>query len=352
MSRSSAGVALEDLIVAPATTIIQTMRVIDRTGAEVALVCESDRLLRAVVTDCDIRRHLLRGGALDDDVAKVGNDHFTSIGPDLSAAMAARIMLDKGIKSLPVLDQTGRLVDLHTLHDVLAIQRSESWAVIMAGGKGERLGELTQAMPKPMLPVGDRPILAHIVNHLVAHGVHRIFISVNYLAGMIRDYFGDGSRFRCRIDYLREDKPLGTGGALSLLPERPVAPVLVMNGDLLTRVNVSRMLSFHREGGYAMTMALRDHKVQIPFGVAEVDRFTVRGLSEKPSLHYQINAGIYVVSPAVLERVPTDQFYPITELIQGCLDSGSTVGAYPLQEEWSDIGLPEEYRAANGMDSH
>lgn len=347
MSRSSAGVAIEDLIVAPATTIIQTMRVIDRTGAEVALVCESDRLLRAVVTDGDIRRHLLRGGALDDDVAKVGNDHFTSIGPDLSAAMAARIMLDKGIKSLPVLDPTGKLIDLHTLHDVLAIQRSESWAVIMAGGKGERLGELTQAMPKPMLPVGDRPILAHIVNHLVSHGVHRIFISVNYLAGMIYDYFGDGTKFQCRIDYLREEMPLGTGGALSLLPGIPTAPVLVMNGDLLTRINVSRMLSFHNEGGYAMTMALRDHRVQIPFGVADVERFRVRGIEEKPSLSYKINAGIYVISPKVLVGVPKNAFYPITNLINNCLGDELPVGAYPLQEEWSDIGLPDEYRAAN-----
>lgn len=324
-------------------TALDAMRAIDRSGLQVALLCDENGRLRAVVTDGDLRRAIISGFPLTTPALEVGNTRFTSISPAASRAEAVRLMLARSFTSVPVVDADGRLCGLHTLHEALAAQDCGSWAVIMAGGKGERLGELTQAIPKPMLPVGDRPILEHLVNLLVGHGVRRIFLSVGYLGQMIEDHFRDGTRFRCRIDYLREDTPLGTGGALSLIRETPTAPLLVMNGDLVTAVNLTRMLAFHKQGSHAATIALRDHVVKVPFGVVETDAGRVTALREKPMLSYAINAGIYAIEPRLLTRIPGDRLFPITELFDDCLKRGESLGGYHLDETWNDIGLPEEY---------
>lgn len=338
---------LHDLFVTPQTPVIDTLAVIDRSGLEVALVVEDERLV-AVCTDGDVRRFLIGGGDLRRPIIEAANAQFTQVRPDKDRSDAVQIMLRSRINCIPVVDDQGRVVDLHTLR--LSLMRSEidSWAVVMVGGKGTRLGELTTALPKPMLPVGDRPILAHIVEHLVSHGVRRIFLSVNHYADMIEDHFGDGSRFFCRIEYLREELPLGTGGALSLLPEVPTAPVIVMNGDLLTRVNVERMIDYHSVGGYAATVALRNHRVQVPYGVATVDDGRVVCMTEKPTHHYLVNGGIYVLSPEAVRRVPAQLTaqYPITQLLSALIDQGEAVGAYNMQQQWIDIGLPEEFQKA------
>ena len=338
---------LDDLIVPPDAPILEVMRVIDRSGLEVALVCDRQRKLLAVVTDGDIRRWLIKGGSLTDSIAGVGNPQFTAVPPGTPRHEALRIMVERSYKSIPVVDDRGRLDDLHTLHTALLGHRTESWAVVMAGGKGERLGDLTKMIPKPMLPIGDRPILERIVQHLVSHGIRRIFLSVNYLGTMIEDHFGDGSRFFCKIEYLREDQPLGTGGPIALLPSKPTAPLVVMNGDLLTSINIARLMAFHRAGEFTATVALREHVVKVPFGVAELDGPRVRKLVEKPTLNYRINAGIYVLSPDAVARVPKGRMFPITELLEGCLQRGEGVGAYHMQEDWNDIGLPEEYARAH-----
>jgi dTDP-glucose pyrophosphorylase/CBS domain-containing protein len=342
------GIDLDDLIVAPEASILAAMKLIDRGGMGVALVCDRARKLQAVVTDGDIRRALINGRGLDSPIREVGNPRFTAVQDDTSRMEALDLMLKRGFTCLPVIDGAGRLVDLHTLTAALVGDRIESWAVVMAGGKGERLGELTKGVPKPMLPVGDRPILEHIVRLLVTHGVRRIFISVNYLARMIQDHFGDGTDFQCRIDYLheQEDVPLGTGGPISLLPEMPKHPLIVMNGDLLTRIHIGRLLAFHRQGEYAATMGLREHMVQVPFGVAEVKESKIVKLVEKPRLNYKINAGIYVLNPELIPTIPKNRMFPITELLNGCLKDGRRVGAYHMQEAWNDIGLPEEYQRA------
>jgi dTDP-glucose pyrophosphorylase len=341
------GINLDDLMVAPDASILSVMKTIDRTGLEVALVCDANRTLLSVVTDGDIRRRLIKGGSLADPIVDVGCRTYTATDKETDRVEALRLMVAGGFKCLPVIDAERRLLDLHTLSQALLGNRTGSWAVIMAGGKGERLGDLTHAMPKPMLPLGDRPIIEHIINLLVSHGFHRIFISVNYLGKMIKDHFGDGSRFHCRIDYIEETHPLGTGGALTLLPQIPEEPLLVMNGDLVTNINLSRMMCFHREHGFAATMALREHTVKVPFGVVDFSHGRVERLREKPSLQYHINAGIYILDPSVISLITPGCMYPITELVDACIAGGRPVGAYPIHEKWSDVGLPEEYRNAN-----
>lgn len=349
MNQQTGYTDLEDLIVDSKLTVLDVLKVIDRTGLGLALVCERDRKLIGVLTDGDVRRHFIAGGGLDQAVGKLCNRGFIKLvqGPEATRQEAIRLMQGRRITCVPVVDGNDRLVDLHTLRASLMGSRCDSWAVIMVGGKGERLGELTSAIPKPMLPIGDRPILEWIVQLLVSHGIRRIFMSVNYLGTMIEDHFGDGTRLQCRIEYLHEREPLGTGGALSLLPEKPTSPLVVMNGDLLTAVNLSRFMAFHRAGDFALTMALRKHVVKVPFGVAELDGSRVKRLVEKPSLDYQINAGIYAIDPRIVARVPKGRMYPITELIDDCIAKGDSVGAYRMQEDWNDIGLPEEYARAH-----
>ncbi len=342
------GTDLIDLIASPDASILSVMKIIDRAGMGVAMICAADHKLLAVVTDGDIRRALINGRGLNTPIRDVGNAHFTTVREKTSRMDALELMLKRAFTCLPVIDGDGRLVDLHTLSASLVGDRVESWAVIMAGGKGERLGELTKGVPKPMLPIGDRPILEHIVRLLVTHGIRRVFISVNYLARMIQDHFGDGSDFQCRIDYLheQEDVPLGTGGPIALLPEMPKHPLIVMNGDLLTRIHLGRLLAFHRSGDYVATMGLREHVVQVPFGVAEVKDSMIAKLVEKPKLNYRINAGIYVLNPELIPTIPKNRMFPITDLLNGCLKTGKRVGAYHMQEAWNDIGLPEEYQRA------
>ena len=347
MSSHQQQLDLDDLVVTPETSVVDILKAIDRCGLEVALVCTRGRTLVGVVTDGDIRRFLIRGGRLEQPTSAAANAKFTTVSQDTPRSDVVTLMIDRRFTCMPVVDEKGRLCDLHTLRTALVGGRNESWAVVMAGGKGERLGALTEAIPKPMLPIGDKPILERIVRHLVSHGIRRIFISVSHYAKMIEDHFGDGSGFFCKIEYLREDKPLGTGGPIALLPERPRAPLVVMNGDLLTTINIARLLAFHRAGSFAATMALREHIVKVPFGVAELEGPRVSRLVEKPSLNYRINAGIYVLSPDILPRIAKDRMYPITELLESCLKDEGGVGAYHMQEAWNDIGLPEEYARAH-----
>lgn len=333
-----------DSVIARDATVLDCMRAIDRAGARTALVCDDAGRLLALITDGDLRRHLLRGGTLDGLAWPAANPAMRTVGPEVSPSAALRLIMKLGVTCVPVVRADGVLVGLHTFRSTLQAQQLSSWAVVMVGGQGRRLGALTEAMPKPMLPVDGRPILEHVVRHLVSHGVQRVFLAVNYYGAMIEDHFGDGSAFHCSVEYLRETEPLGTGGPLTLLPERPTAPLIVMNGDLLTGINLRRMLDFHAAGGYAATLALREHTVEVPFGVVDFgEEGRIAALVEKPTLTYDINAGIYVLEPSLLDRIPVGQPSPITDLWRRCLEDGLPLGGYRMQEAWVDIGLPEQY---------
>lgn len=337
---------LETLVVKPEATIRDAMVAINRSGLEVALICDSRNRLLAMTTDGDIRRALLRGESLESCIMTAANPRFTKLSPETERSEAVQTMLMGGIRCVPVVEADGTLVRLHTLWAALLGQDTGSFAVVMAGGKGERLGELTHGLPKPMLPVGDRPILERIVNLIVSHGIRRIFLSVNHMASMIEDHFGNGTGFHCRIEYLREREALGTAGALKLLPVRPTQPLLVMNGDLLTNVNLTKLFALHTSAGNAATVALRRHVMKVPYGVCKVEGGQVVSLEEKPEFGYDINAGIYVLSPESLDLVPEVGPFTMTSLLDNCMARKMPVGAYRMQESWQDIGLPSEFQSA------
>jgi dTDP-glucose pyrophosphorylase len=324
------------------------MRSLEASRTRIVLVVRDDGVLAGTVTDGDIRRALLAGHGLDSPLAPIANRTFASVGPEATRAEVLDLMQARRVEQLPILDAGGRLVGLHLLHEVLGAVERPNWAVIMAGGRGTRLLPLTENVPKPMLKVAGRPILERIVLHLVGFGIRRIFISVNYLSDVIEEHFGDGSKWGCRIDYLREERPLGTGGSLSLLPEPPAVPLLALNGDLVVQFDVARMLAFHAEGSFKSTVAVHDYTHTVPFGVLDIAEGQVRDLKEKPTFVWPTNAGIYVLEPEVVARVPPDTEFPLPGLLEQCLQRGERVGAFRLDGDWIDVGRVGELRRARG----
>ncbi|MEW6719248.1 MAG: nucleotidyltransferase family protein [Thermodesulfobacteriota bacterium] len=329
-------------------TIRDALRSLEKSGLEIVLVVDEGERLLGVLTDGDIRRALLSGGTLDSDIRGTMQSGFTSVDPVMGRVEVLDLMRSRGISQIPILDAEGRLVGLHTMRGILGAVERPNWAIVMAGGRGERLRPLTDDLPKPMMKVAGRPILERIVLHLVGFGIRRVFLSVNYKREIIERHFGDGESLGCRIEYLREERPLGSGGALSLLPGRPADPLLVLNGDLLTHVNVENLLAFHGRGGFRATVAVHEYGHTVPYGVVEREGERVTGMWEKPSQTWLVNTGIYVLEPGMVERVPRDEFFPLPALLEGCLARGEAVGAFPIEEEWIDVGHPGELLRARG----
>jgi NDP-sugar pyrophosphorylase family protein len=218
----------------------------------------------------------------------------------------------------------------------------------MAGGRGSRLGALTEECPKPMLRIGGRPILETILLNLAEYGISRVYLAVNYRAGMIEDYFGDGSRIGMSIEYLRERERLGTAGALSLLPTRPRETFVVMNGDVLTKVNVNHLLEFHRRLSAVATMCVRQHDFQMPFGVVSVNGESVLAIEEKPIRRDFVNAGLYAIEPIALNSVAAGTYLDMPTLLNGLIAAGHRTAAFPVSEYWLDVGQHSDFERANG----
>ncbi len=339
---------LEALSVGEDATLFQAIKCIEEGGYGIAFLCDANQRVIGSLADGDVRRALLQGASLDGPARLAMHRDFTFVTPEVGRAAVLDLMRGRAIAQIPVLDEQGRLVGFHALREMLGRAPRPNWAVIMAGGRGVRLRPITETIPKPMIRVAGRPILERLILHVTSFGIERVFISVNHLADTIERYFGDGAAFGCRIEYLREDVPLGTGGSLALLPERPTAPLLVMNGDLVTQVDLAHLLKFHGDGGYAATFGLRPYSIEVPFGVATVQGDRLLGLREKPTEQLLINAGIYVLEPTALTAIPPHENYPITDLFERLLAEDRPVGACLIQDEWTDIGRPEELRRARG----
>lgn len=325
------------------------LRSLDASGLAIVLVEDEHGSARAVMTDGDMRRALLAGATLESAIDPYLPPSFVSVAPTTSRTEVLDLMQSRRIGEVPIVDASGRFAGLHTLHDLLGAVVKPNCAVVMAGGRGERLRPLTDTLPKPMIKVAGRPILERIVLHLVGFGIRTIYLSVNYKAEIIEDHFGDGTKFGCSVNYLRETAPLGTGGALSLLPTIPETPVVVMNGDLLTQFDVATMLAFHAEGGFRATVGVHEYVHTVPLGVVEVDGKRIVGMREKPIEMWQVNAGIYVLDSALINRIPPNTFYALPALVEECLDRGEGVGAFHLKEDWLDLGHHDELRRARGQ---
>jgi dTDP-glucose pyrophosphorylase len=340
---------VDTLTVLEGKTLREGMEAIDAGGAEIALVVDASNRLVGTLTDGDVRRAMLRGTQLSDPLDGAMNRDFTALTGEAQRAEALDLMRALSISQIPIVDETGRLLGLHLLREMMGASPRHNWAVVMAGGRGQRLSPITDTVPKPMLSVAGRPILERIVLHLIGYGIRRIFVSVNYMADLVERHFGDGSEFGCSIEYLREERPLGTAGALSLLAEMPTDPLLVVNGDLLTQFDVGQMLSCHEEGRHVATIGIQEYSHSIPFGVVETRGKQAIRLSEKPIEVWSVNAGVYVLEPSLLTRVPKGKEYSMPTLLEECLERSESVGTFGLDDDWIDVGRREDLMRARGQ---
>jgi dTDP-glucose pyrophosphorylase/CBS domain-containing protein len=336
----------KDVIVSPSTPLADAIAKVDTSGLQVALVLAPDDSLLGILTDGNIRRAILAGKALNVPVSEVMSPRPTAVPASTPRDEMLALMRRKVFHHLPLVDVAGRVVGLVTLDELIGAAERPNWVVLMVGGLGTRLHPLTDERPKPLLAVGGKPILESILESFAEQGFKRIFLSVNYKAEMIRSHFGDGDRWGVKVDYLHESTRLGTAGALSLLPEKPTAPVVVMNGDLLTRANFENLLQFHAAQGAAATMAVREYDFQVPYGVVRLEGTRISTIEEKPVQKFFVNAGIYALSPEAFEHLPAATFFDMPTLFERLIAAGKATTAYPLREYWLDIGRLEEFERA------
>ena len=336
---------LESVIIDPKISIATAIEHLDRAGTGALLLCTAGRRLAGLLTDGDLRRAILHDVPLTDPCRTIAIDHPVTADDTISTADALDLMTEHDIDQLPLLDSNGAVSDFLLRRDIAVDGRPELSAVIMAGGFGKRLMPLTEGVPKPMLPVGDRPVLERTIRQLRRSGIRDVSMTTHYLGHRIEDHFGDGEEFGVRINYTNEDQPMGTAGGLKLL-ERPAGPFVVINGDILTGVSFDKMLGYHHEHLAELTVGVRRYVIDVPFGVVECEESRVTALREKPSLTFFINAGIYLLEPGAWDSIPEGVFFDMTDLIKVLLDEGRTVASFPIIEYWLDIGRPEDYQRA------
>jgi dTDP-glucose pyrophosphorylase len=339
---------IRHLFVSLNDSVLRAIEVIDEGAVQVALVVDGNGILHGTVTDGDIRRGLLKGVALSDRISAVVHPDFRSVSEGASRRKVLLMMRQEELHQVPVLDATGRVVELLLLIELLDQEPLSNWVILMAGGEGRRLLPLTRNQPKPMLGVGGRPLLQIALEGCASAGFRTIFISVNYLKQQIIDHFGDGSAWMVDVKYLEEDHPLGTAGPLGLLPHKPEQPVVVINGDVLSRVDLRGLLRFHGEHAAAATLCVRSYETQIPFGVVQVDGIRMQAFQEKPKLTHFVSAGVYVLNPELLALVPAGQPLDMPELLTLAKQRGFEVAVFPIHEYWLDVGDPSSLEQANG----
>jgi dTDP-glucose pyrophosphorylase len=344
---------LDVVCIDPERSLREAMHHMDRGGAGIVLVVDKGRRLLGTVTDGDVRRAILANLDLGRPVSvilerKTGTRHAKPITAALGQKRASYLALLKrhSILHLPLVDGEGRVSGLVTMDQLVPDRPLPLQAVVMAGGKGSRLMPLTEDTPKPMLHVGDRPVLEIIIDQLKQAGIRQVTLATHHQAEKIEAHFGDGKQFGVALSYVAEDRPLGTVGGLSLV-EPPASTTLVINGDILTQVDFRAMLAFHQEHRADLTVAVRHYEMRVPYGVVECDGVEVKGISEKPSKGFFVNAGIYLLEPGVYRFIPKDgQRFDMTDLIHVLVQGGRPVVSFPVREYWLDIGQQADFEQA------
>ena len=334
-------------LISPDVSIIEAIRLIEENRLQIALVVDEKGCLLGTVTDGDVRRAILKQISLKEPVEKIMYTSSTVASINDSREKILSIMRSKEIQHLPLIDSSGLVVGLETTRDLFQKEYNENLVVLMAGGYGSRLQPLTKNCPKPMIKIGKKPILETMLKNLTKHGFYRFYISVNYHGKIIEDYFGDGSRWGVKIGYLQEEKPLGTAGSLYMLPEKPDEPILVMNSDLLTKINFRQLLEFHNRHKAYATICMKEYDLQIPYGVISLDGTQISRIDEKPLHRFFANAGVYVLNSESLQYIPQNTFYDMPDLLKLLVKEQKKLIGFPVHEYWLDIGETSNLHKAN-----
>ncbi|MBI3553501.1 MAG: nucleotidyltransferase family protein [Elusimicrobia bacterium] len=340
-----------EIALAPGATLRDAMKVMTKLQISIALVASPRRKLLGVITDIDIRRALLSGGEMSTPISKVMNPKPATLSDAMTREEISNVFREHSRAYMPIVDKSGKLKGLAAMLDyALVPKRFPNRVVVMAGGAGKRLLPLTKNTPKPMLRLGNKPILELLLDQFIAAGFGRFVFTVNYLADQIQDHFGNGKVWGVEIDYVHEEKPMGTVGALALLaPKHLQDPLLVVNGDILTKVNFAALLEFHQSEGALATLCVKHHEIQVPYGVVELRKRRLEAFVEKPVHRWLVNAGIYVIEPKALGWLAKNRSCDMPEFISEIRRRRKDgVACFPIQEYWLDIGGPKEFHQANG----
>ena len=338
---------IDDILVKESTSILQVLEIIDRSSKQLAIVVDEKKKLLGTISDGDVRRALLNNASLNDSVKNIYFKTPTVASSNDSKEDIINLCKIKKLHQIPIVDNKGNLLGLETLSELITREKKSNKIILMVGGLGTRLRPLTENTPKPMLKVGNKPILQTIVEKFAQYGYTDITMCVNYKSDVIQEYFGNGIAFVVTIEYILERHRMGTAGALSLLKNSPNEPFFVMNGDLLTNVNLEYLHDFHILNKSIATMCVREYDFQVPYGVVKVDVNKILSIDEKPIYKFFISAGIYMLSPESLEYIPKNQFYDMPTLFEKLISENQNIISFPLQEYWLDIGRIEEYKKAN-----
>tara|TARA_B100000809_G_scaffold185656_1_gene183741 strand:+ start:5446 stop:6489 length:1044 start_codon:yes stop_codon:yes gene_type:complete len=336
-----------DTVLKDSASLTDAILVIDESGAKICLVVDLGGILVGTVTDGDVRRAIIEGKNLDCKIIDVMTEQPIFIGSEGDENSAFLLMSSKKIHHLPIVSDSGTILGLFVIDEFLAEDKFTNHVLIMAGGFGKRLRPHTDNVPKPMVLVRGKPILAHIIESAVSDGFSKFIISVFYLADIIIDYFGDGSKWGIEISYIQESKPLGTGGALGLIDPKPESPLLVVNGDILSSIKLSKLLRFHIDKNSSATMAVKPYELANPYGTVLTSGLDIVGFKEKPITFSYVNAGMYVINPCVVDMVIDNEFVGLPTLFERCMSSNITIKAYGVHESWIDIGRPGDLQSAN-----
>ena len=338
---------IEDIIVKESTSILEVLQIIDKSSKQLAIVVDENKKLLGTISDGDIRRALLNNISLNEPVKNIYFKTPTVASINNSKEEIINICRTKKIHQIPIVDNQGNLIGLETLDELISRDTKLNRVVLMVGGLGTRLRPLTENTPKPMLKVGNKPILQTIVEKFAEYGYLNITMCVNYKSQIIQDYFGDGNKFGVNIEYILEEQRMGTAGALSLLKEKPTEPFFVMNGDLLTNINFEHLHNFHISNNSAATMCVREYDFQVPYGVVNIADSKILSIEEKPIHKFFVSAGIYMLNSEVLKYIPENEFYDMPTLFQKIISEKQNTISFPLREYWLDIGRLDEYEKAN-----
>lgn len=339
---------IEELFISPETKISEALSRLDETSVGIVLVTDTKRRLLGTLVDGDIRRGLLRNVGLEEPVSRVMNKNPIVFNVRAAREEMLRLMKKREIRHLPLLNDQGEVVRIEWLDDLFRNTiHDETTVVIMCGGLGTRLRPLTRKRPKSLLPIGKNPLLESMIQDLAHYGLKKIVLSLNYKAKTIQRYFRDGKKLGVAIEYVQERKRLGTAGSLRLLENPGRTPLLVMNGDLLTKVDYRLLLHFHRKEEFELTVGIKSSDFQVPYGIVRMHGKEILAIEEKPVHRFFVNAGIYVLNPEIVDLIPANQYFDMTELIQKAIDHNAKVGGFPLHEYWLDIGSKKDYEKAN-----
>jgi dTDP-glucose pyrophosphorylase len=342
----SAMTSYQKVLLLPGTPILEVIKTIDASGLQIAVVVDEDQRLLGTVTDGDIRRAILRSVPLANPVSSIMNRNPVAASNLDGRENMLAIMRATKLRQIPVVDEGGFVTGLECFDALLEPDCRQNWVILMAGGLGSRLRPLTNDCPKPLLKVGSKPILETIIESFRDQGLSKFYLSVNYKAEMLESYFQDGAKWGVEIRYLHEDREMGTAGPLSLLPKEITSPVIVMNGDLLTRVNFNHLLDFHQENSRRATVCVKEHSHQIPYGVVRIEDNHLTSIEEKPVQHFFINAGVYVLDPSLFALLPREVRFDMPDLFRMLLDQGETTSTFPIREYWIDIGRMDDFERA------